>query len=231
LCLGLLSDESLGACCALTYGDRAEYTNVEYNRAGLRGWERLFVERYLRPGMKVLVTCAGGGREVVALHRQGFEVVAFECQPRLVAWGCAFLRSEGVPVEIRPALPARLPDGLPACDAVIVGWAGYSHIRPAATRIEFLRSARTLLSSGGPILVSFLERGAWSGHKAEKLANGVRRLLGRELLEPGDVFGPPPMHLFTREEIEQEVTAAGFRIDHCVQSQDSYPHVVAIAVD
>ena len=230
LCLGLFSQNVLSACCALTYDDRDMYRTPEYNLSGLREWERRFVERYPSPGTRLLVPCAGAGREVLALHRRGFDVVAFECQPRLAEWGSAFLRSRGVPVQIRAAPPNRFPSGLPSCGGVIVGWGGYSHICPGSARIEFLRGARALLSPGDALLVSFLERSTGNGDRATRLACRLRRVLGRDALEPGDIFGPPPMHLFTGPEIEREITSAGFRLDR-YESEGSYPHAVAIAVD
>jgi hypothetical protein len=229
LCLGLLSDEALGRCCALAYERRSEYRSTSYNESGLQVWERSFVERYLRPGARVLVSSAGGGREVLALHREGFPVVAFECHPLLAAWGNDFLRSRGVPVEILAAHPDRCPPGLPDRDAVVVGWASYSHIRPSSSRILFLRELRGLLREGAPLLVSFLERGGGEELKASRLANRLRRPLGRAPLEPGDVFGPPPLHLFNLAEIEAEMGAAGFRTDLYL-SEGTYPHAVGIAV-
>jgi len=230
LCLGVLTDEALGRCCSLAYERRPEFRSSEYNDSGLRVWERSFVERYLVPGARVLVPSAGGGREVLALHREGFEVAAFECHPLLAAWGNDFLRSRGAPVEILPAPPDRCPPGLPDRDAVIVGWAAYSHIRPSRRRVEFLRDLRGLLEKGDPLLVSFLERGGGRELEASRLANRLRRPLGRSPLEPGDVFGPPPLHLFSRAEIETELCAAGFRTDHYL-SEGTYPHAVGIAIE
>jgi len=226
----VLTDEVLGRCCALAYERRLEFRSSEYNDSGLRVWERRFVERYLGPGTRVLVPSAGGGREVLALHREGFEVIAFECHPLLAAWGNAFLRSRGVSVEILSAPPDRCPQRLPDRDAVIVGWGAYSHIRPSSRRVEFLRDLRGLLKQGNPLLVSFLERGGGQELKTSRLANRLRRPLGRTPLEPGDVFGPPPMHLFSRAEIEAELVAAGFRTDHYL-SEGTYPHAVGIAIE
>jgi hypothetical protein len=229
LCLGVLTDETLGRCCSLAYERRSEYRSSAFNESGLRDWERRFVERYLAPGARLLVSSAGGGWEVLALHRQGFEVAAFECNPLLAAWGNDFLRSRDVPVVIGPAAPDRCPPDLPDRDAVLVGWGAYSHIRPSSRRVEFLHRLRGILRTDGPILVSFLERNGGSDLKASRLANRIRRPLRRSTFDPGDIFGPPPLHLFDRAEVEAELKAAGFRTDF-YRSEGSYPHAVGVAV-
>lgn len=228
LFLGLSSEEDLDRACRLEYDARREFRDAEYGRSGLYPWERDFADRYLRPGMRVLVSSAGGGREVLALSRLGFAVSAFECNPGLVACGDSFLNAEGVAVAIVQASAGECPEGLPACDAIVVGWGSYHHIRPSDRRIRFLRSLRRHVNTGGPILVSFFEQAGPRALRPSRWANRIRRLLRRPALDRGDVFGPPPMHLFTREEIDAELRNAGFRLD--LYRSEGYPHAVGIAV-
>jgi hypothetical protein len=228
LFLGLLSDEGLDRACSLAYEARSEFCDEKYTRSGLRAWEHDFVNHYLSPGMRVLVSSAGGGREVLALFRLGFEVCAFECNTKIAAWGNAFLDTEGVSVRILPAAAGECPSDLPRFDAVIIGWASYHHIRPAERRIRFLRSIRAHIGGGGPVLLSYLEQTGPRSLRPSRWANRIRRLLGRAMLEPGDIFGPPPMHLFTREEIEAELQQAGFRLH--AYGKAGYPYAVAVVV-
>lgn len=228
LWLGFLTDDGLDRACMLEYNGHREFRNAEHGRSGLYPWERDFADHYLRPGMRVLVSSAGGGREVLALSRLGFAVSAFECNSRFVTWGNAFLQAEGVAVPIVQAPPGECPEGLPSCDAVIVGWSSYHHILPAVRRVRFLCSLRRHVITGAPILVSFFEQAGPRALRPSRWANRIRRLLGRPALDPGDVFGPPPMHLFTRDEIHAELQQAGFGLD--LYHNEGYPHAVGIAV-
>lgn len=228
LSLGLLGDDDLDRACEMEYGHRREFRDAVHNRSGLRSWEQDFVDRYLRPGMRVLVSAAGGGREVLALARLGFVVTAFECNTRLVTWGNAFLRKEGVNAQILEAPAGECPTGLPPCDAIVLGWASYHHIRPAERRRRFLGALHRQIPAGAPILLSFFDRGSSSVDRSSRWANRIRSVLGRPPVEPGDIFGPPPLHLFTRQEIEEELLAAGFRLEQ--YSHEGYPHAVGTAI-
>ncbi len=227
LALGVLGDESLDAAVAAAYEGRSEFRDAAFNASGLRPWESEFVIAHLRPASRVLVASAGGGREVLALHRMGFGTEAFECNEALAEWGNAFLRERAPGVTIRRAAPSEVPAGLGACDAVVVGWGAYPHIRPSSRRIAFLRGLRALVSPGDPVLLSFFERSGPHSDRAARIGAAVRAALARTAVEPGDIFGPPPMHLFERREIESELAAGGFR--PVFYSGHGYPHAAGVA--
>ena len=90
--LGLLDAERLGQLDEHFYhetredvdGERIGYEDDRYTKRGLAGWEQGAVERHFPPGGRILVTGAGGGREVLALLALGFDAVGYEPNPRLV---------------------------------------------------------------------------------------------------------------------------------------------------
>src|SRR5262245_21605165 len=96
-----------------------------YNRKGLWAWEQEMLERYFPAGARVLVASAGGGREMLALHRLGYEPDGFECNDRLRTFANDFLCGEGLLVTIHPASRDSCPAGLGLYDAAVVGWGAY----------------------------------------------------------------------------------------------------------
>lgn len=214
--MGLLDDEALDAIDELAYGRDSEYVDPQYNNRGLYTWERKAVEMYFPPGGRVAVTGAGAGREVLALSRQGFDVVGYEPNPKLVEQGNRLLEESGFVSRITSSAREGWP-GRGDFDAVLVGWGSYHHIRGRRRRLEFLDGARASLPTGGPIVLSFFFRQKGSRYygAARKVAEGVRRLRrspSTHPLEVGDALSPFFVHLFTRHEIESELDAAGFSL-------------------
>jgi len=207
----------------ISYSDRA------YNLAGMHSWEAAAVAANFAPGSRVVVTSAGAGREVIALLQQGFDAVGYEPNRTLVATGSGLLAE----LEHGERLQACERDAFPAavarCDGIVVGWGGYSLICGRARRVAFLRAARHALAPGAPILCSFLMRSPDTRYYAivartSRLVRGMRRAERPEL---GDTMRRHYIHFFTREEIELELRAAGFR--PVAFSSVPYGHVVALA--
>ena len=71
--LGCLSAEDLNAVTAGHYEQSREYSSPEHNQRGLFDWEAAALNRYFQPGSRILVAAAGGGREILALRRAGFQ--------------------------------------------------------------------------------------------------------------------------------------------------------------
>lgn len=186
-----------------------------YQEAGLFGWERDFVER-LTPGGRVLVACAGAGREAFALARKGYVVTAFDCAPALVAAGRRYVGEHELSVRYELSVPDDAPH-LGSFDAAIVGWGGYGHIVGRDRRVAFLEALRAQLSQNAPILVSFTARPVSSRRfkVAAAVANCVRRLRRHDPIELGDdLTRPGPFaHSFTRDEVIAEIEEAGFTFD------------------
>jgi hypothetical protein len=213
LWLGLLPRPALHDIDETMYRRRRNYQGAEHNRRGLFDWEQTAVADYFPPAGRIAVVAAGGGREVLALWRMGFRPEGYECNPALVAAADGLLPVEGCPHRVQP-LPRDQAPGGAGFDAAILGWSAYSLVAGRESRTELLRGMRRLLTPDGPLLLSFFTRGK-DDRRAERVARGaarVRRLLRGAEPELGDDLLPNFVHRFTRDEIEGELTSAGFRL-------------------
>jgi hypothetical protein len=235
--LGLLDRASLGALDEHVYADKREkvfggafrYFDAEYNAAGLFDWESSAIDEHFPARGKLVVTGAGGGREVLALLDRGFEAVGYEPNDKFVEAGSAFLASRGHPGCLQHIERDAFPNCDNKLDAIVVGWGSYTLIPGRARRVAFLQDARRQLEAGAPMLVSYIERpetGAYFRTLAV-VANAVRALLGRERVEVGDALVPHYVHHFTRPEVESELRAGGFEL--VIARSEPYPHAVVRA--
>jgi hypothetical protein len=238
LWLGLLDREALAALDERHYSSLTErgggaaftYSDASYNRRGLQPWEAQAVQAHFPPGGRVVVTGAGGGREVLGLLDLGFDAVGFEPHPDLVRAGAAQLAHGGHPERLHVVARDTYPAGERA-DAVVVGWGSYMLMPSRARRVAFLGAVREHVDAGAPVLVSFFVREpggrgyAWSA----RIARALRRGLGRPgEVEVGDALRPNFVHFFTRPELEAELAAAGFALT--AFAGRPYGHAVAVAV-
>jgi hypothetical protein len=212
--LGLSSDAFLEAVDEAYYDGRAEYTDEAYNRQGLWGWEQRALDRHFTGCSYLLVTGAGGGREVLALAEQGFGPVGFEVHEGLRTYGNNLLEADGHQARILPSPRDRFPafDGL--ADGAVVGWGSYMLLRGRERRTAFLQDLRGAVRPGAPVLLSFFfrrELGPYLGTVAR-----VGRLLGgggRIPVDEGDGMDPNYVHYFTETEIRQELLEAGWSLE------------------
>jgi len=223
--------ENLNAVTKTQYSrDGIRYLDDDFNRSGLKYWERGVVDRYFANLGSVIVSSSGGGREVLALALRGLRVSAFECEEKFVRFSRALLAKARVQANVVVAAPEEVPS-LGLHDGIIVGWGSYMHIPGSKARIEFLRRLRAQVVTGGPVLVS-CELRKPEGRRSRviaTIANGIRRLRGsRSRLEVGDDLQGYYKHVFTEEELRRELSEAGFRLEWC--SEKSYGHAVGFAV-
>jgi hypothetical protein len=230
--LGYLDPEDLAAITIRSYERSDLYNSCEHNRSGFFSWEQEFIDRFFRPGSRILVAASGGGRELIALHGLGFQVDGFECTPRLVETSQRLLQHLGIPSRVTFCPPDDVPLELTPRDGLIIGWTAYTHIFGKNRRIAFLRKLRALVPPEAPILVSFWVRGEVSPDEVRvfRLAKFFRSLRGQpaDPLEPGDHMTDRGYHhYFVETELEAELKAAGFRMCHF--SQKDFPHALGIA--
>jgi hypothetical protein len=228
--LGWLDAEDMNAVTVQSFERSRMYNGPEHNQSGLFPWEREAIDRFFRPGSRVLVAAAGGGRELIALHGLGFQADGFDCTPRLVATNRRLLQDLNIPSNVMLCPPNDVPPELPVYDGLIVGWVAYMHIPGSARRIVFLRKLRQCVPAGAPLLVSFWIRVEPSRDEVRtfRLARGIRSLRGRraEPLEFGDhVTERGYYRCFTKQELKAEFKAAGFRV--CHYSDAGHPYAVA----
>lgn len=228
--LGLFSRELLHQIDGHYYDTTSNYHDESYNRRGLWMWEREMLRRYFSDCETLLVAAVGGGRETLGLHRLGYRVDSFECNPTLVARANRLLEEDGVQGRVQLTVRDSCPPGTGIYDGLIVGWGAYMLIQGRARRVAFLRELRARVRSGGPIMLSFFTRPGdlLSFRITAGVANLFRALMRRERAELGDSLAPVYAHHFTRAEIAGELRDAGFEL--VFYSTQDYGHAVAEAV-
>jgi hypothetical protein len=230
--LGLLRHETLLKINRFYYSRTKKYKDFSYNKSGLWAWERAIIARYFRNCKRLLLIGAGGGREILALRRLGYEVDGFECNSELVGVANALLNEEGLSSSVRFAPPDMCPNGKasrPIYDGLIVGWGAYMLIRGHDKRVAVLRKMRAQVHAGAPLLISFFCRSSKTKQflVSTAVGNSLRRVLGRENIEVGDALEPEYVHYFTQEEITGELRDAGFMLEY--YTEVPYGHAVGIA--
>ena len=228
--LGLLDRTALHATDELYYRRTRMYHDDHFNLSGFFPWEAQAVERHFGACRSVLVTSAGGGREVVALERCGLAVAAFECHRELVERANELLSREGLEARVALAPRDECPPDVPTCDGAIIGWSSYTLMQHASTRIRFLKQLRAHLPNGAPVLVSVFARQEAIRYLriVTRTANVLRVVRGRQKAELGDDLVPNFVHHFSEDELAAELEAGGFRLAEF--SRVGAPHAVAHAV-
>jgi hypothetical protein len=213
--MGLLPESVYDVISEKSYGEGTSYTNPSYLDLGLHFWEDLAVRTYFPHGSRVIVAAAGGGRELIALERRGFQAAGFECSHAMVEAGKRALAQRGIAATLDWAPPSVVPPMKGPFDALIVGWNGYCYISPRARRLTFLKDLRGYLRPGSPVLVSTAIRHPPSRvlEWTPRVANALRICTFRApVFEPGDSFpGRPKLH-FIRRQLERELKEAGYAI-------------------
>ena len=213
--MGLLPESVYDAISEQSYGDGESYTNEKHIDSGFHFWEELAIRKYFAPGGRVLVGSAGGGRELIALSRAGFEPTGFECSLAMVEAGKRALAERNIAATLNWAPPSVALKTGNIYDGVIVGWNGYCYISPRARRIRFLKDLREQMKPNAPILVSGAMR-VPQGRLLQwtpRVANLVRRVTFRApVFEPGDSFSTRPKMHFTRRQLRSELEEAGFTV-------------------
>jgi hypothetical protein len=230
--LGCLSPDDLNAITANHFGASQYYKSIEHNMSGFLPWEAPLVERHFRPGSRVLVAGAGAGREILALRRAGYEAQGFECSLSLIEAGREMFDRLREPYNVVACAPDQVPSGPSDCDALIIGWGAYTHIPTKVRRVRFLQALKQRSVRGSPLMLSFFTRKDHSSSESlvDSTAAAVRFVLPwrKERFEAGDrLEWSRYVHRFTRQELEAELTEAGFSPAHYAQDSDFSGHAIA----
>ncbi len=197
----LLTLDDLDRITMECYSKRAPsgFDSSDHNLGGLWSWEESAFQDYLPPAGRVLVAGAGGGREMVALARSGYQVVGFDASQDLVDSCRANLGLAGVTAEALWAAPGDVPRDIGPFDALVVGRGVYHHIPRASRRVRFLSACRDQLAPGAPLLLGDV-----------LFTEAPRKPPSGSAVEAGDHVGSAFFHRFTRDEIDSELGRAGF---------------------
>ncbi len=232
--LGILKRETIDLTNMFVYDKMDMYRKDEYNRSGLFRWEEKMVDKYFQRCKSLLVAGTGGGREVLALSRLGYDVDGFECNSDLVERANEFLKKEGLNSNIHLVPPDQCPDSTKIYDGLIIGWGVYMHIQGREQRISFLKKLRSQTREMAPILLSFYFRSESPLYfrVVATIGNVIRLVLWRDYLEIGDTFlyisdFNQYIHCFAKDEIDFELHEGGFQLDsYCTEE---YGHAIGIA--
>jgi hypothetical protein len=226
--LGLFSRQTLNQIATRQYQLWVKYQDETYNRSGFLLWEREVINQYFSRNSHILVAAAGGGREVVALHRAGYRADGFDCVEALVLSALKVCEAEKIDCKYLKSEPDKIPPNLGIYEGAIIGWGGYMHIQGRKRRIAFLSQIREHLSDSAPILLSFFIRPEISKKHVlvRIIANAIKTILfTSERLETGDMLEDTFDHHFTELEIQSELLEAGFEM--ICFSPECYGHAVA----
>jgi hypothetical protein len=229
--LGILGRDTIYLIDKYYYDSQKRYHEQGYNRGGLFTWEHKVIDTYFNQCKRILVGGAGGGREVLALCKLGYEVDGFECHPELAAFANKVLKKEGLLAKVQLVPRDECPNSNKMYNGLIVGWGVYMHIQGKKKRITFLKNMRAKVFQQSPILVSFYYRNQNARYfrVTAAIANGLRWILGRSPVELGDSLDPNYAHNFTEAEISEELRQGGFEI--ISYKSEEYGHAVAVASD
>jgi hypothetical protein len=190
--------------CAL-YGRQKTYApGGEWFEDGLFDWERDAITSSLFPSSgRILLGGAGGGRELAALCKMGYEVVAFEPAPVLAeaARGVVSNYPESKVITasyadiVRAVENGSGPLAPHVCGrefhGIILGWTSFYVWRDER---DALLKALHVLAPRAPVLLSYVGEGETFEGNLGRVRLWFRRLLrlagARALAGPGDSFDP-----------------------------------------
>ena len=212
--LGVMGEKSLDYSDELIYNSTQKYRDDKYNLSGLYDWEKPMIQKHFINAKNILVIAAGGGREVVALSKMGFEVDGYECNTSLVEYATGLFRKNGIKNSIKYLPRNTVPDEIKKYDGIIIGWGAYSFITGSKTRLSFLSDLYPFLHKETSLMISFLysKKRTRSDKIIINVSNFFRSFTNREKTEPGDRLIPDYMHYFTEEEIRSELTRCNYKV-------------------
>jgi len=212
--LGTMSEKSLDYSDELHYNQSKKYTDDDYTSSGLFEWEKVRIEKYFSNAKSILLIGAGGGREVLALSKMGFNVYGYECNSVLVDYGNLLLQKNQISNKIKYLPRNTVPAEIEKYDGIIIGWGAYSHIRGKRKRLSFLADIYPLLKKDAPLMISFLR--TWERTRQEKIIRDVSNFFkifsNKDKTELGDGLMLEFVHFFNEEEIKSELIQSKFRI-------------------
>lgn len=212
--LGIMGDKSLDYSDDLIYNSTKFYREDKYNLSGLYEWEKPMIQKYFLKAKTIMVIAAGGGREVVALSRMGYEIDGYECNRNLVEYASGLLTKNTITNTIKYLPRNSIPTEIKKYDGIIIGWGAYSFITGSKTRLSFLSDLYPFLNKEASLLISFLytKKRTRSDKIIKKVSDFFRFFTNRVKTEAGDRLVPDYMHYFTEEEIKEELTRCNYKV-------------------
>lgn len=212
--LGIMDNKSLDEADELHYKKAKLYYRDSYNSSGLFDWEKKMILKHFSNARSILVIAAGGGREVLALIKMGYEVDAYECNEQLVKYGNSFLSKNDIDSKIKILSRNAVPYEIKQYDGIILGWGLYTLIRGYEARVSFLKKLHPFMDKETILMISFwtMEKKGKQQIITRKISNFFRFILRKEKSETGDALEPNFGHYFSHSEIVDEVSQVKFKM-------------------
>lgn len=226
--LTILSEKAVMGIDNYHYNSSTRYFNEDYNRSLLNEWEADMVNRFFVKCKKIMVLASGGGREVYALLKKDFEVDGFECNKNLVKFSHDFIKKEGLNSTIEYVSPNHCPNNNRIYDGIILGWGAYNHVKGKDNRINLLKEINSHMEIDSPLLLSYWFSNENSDSYCTKIAkvnNFFCKIFFTKPIEKGDRLTILSGHFFTLQEVNEELSQAGFSVVY--ESGQHYGHTVA----
>src|SRR5215468_4487313 len=183
------SEAQLLSRLTAAYDAEAEVTGRETE---LQPEEQVLLDRFLRPGQRLLDVGCGAGREAIAFARAGLSVAGIDVAPAMISLARERVRDAKLPIELAVAEPLTLPANAGPFDAVYFSPGIYAHIPGRDRRVRTLTRLRDLLAPNGLIVLGPVLGQPLRPLSRARLVDAVRRVgrwAGfRRLAEPGDRF-------------------------------------------
>jgi hypothetical protein len=226
--LSVLSKKTIAALDEHHYSRTEKYCSEAFNSAWLYEWEPEMADRFFADCKTLMVLGSGGGREMYLLLQKGFEVDGAECNRTLLDFSKQFLQKAGFKANVVYAEPDHCPENGKIYDGIILGWGVYNHVMGKNRRINLLKEINTHLAVGSPFLINFWFAYEKIDRHCQKLVKTNRffcRIFRSQPIEKGDLLSGFSGHVFTLQEVRDELNAAGFSLAY--EASHPYGHMVA----
>jgi hypothetical protein len=231
--------EERGRINAFIYSQSAPYfPGGTYFEMGLFSWEQRAVAlpAFPRQGC-ILLGAAGAGREMAALSKMGYEVLAFEPNEQFAEVAKKVAESlsscETLSASYEDLIDAVQSNMGPLVvvrgrrfDAVVLGWGSFSYVMGQDRQRALLSSLRRAAPSA-PVLLSFPpSRAEAKLDRLRPILRRVFRLMRASAPGAGDVFDSKAgfIHVFSEAEIQKLAAEAGYEV--AFADFTFYPHVL-----
>ncbi len=196
------------------YDEHDLYHGDAHNLSGLRPWESDVVGTYFEQCRSILVGSAGGGLEVIALQRRGYDADGFECHEGLVETANRLLATRRVETERCPRGPR--PSARSSTDSTTERSSGGTGTRSSSPGHAGSSSSKPSGVSSfldGPVLVSFFYRDSVTAYLrvVATLGSSLRRLRRRDHVQIGDNLEPNFVHYFSPRRDRFRARSGGLR--------------------
>ncbi len=221
LCLGLLSKNQHEKIIKISYNQLQKYSVTNFNLSGFKNWEQFILDKYVPSSSTITIIAAGGGREALALAKDGHKIMAYEQDLKMMKFARSFFKNQNTDIIFNHLPINTIP--INKCDIFWFGWGVYSHIIDRKSRVSQLTEASKTLNTNGKIIISF-----WAESRTEArtlLIKNIANKVSKRKIERGESFiSTSWAKYYTKAEILEEAFFSNLNVDYI--SNKEYGHAV-----